>query len=347
MHVTSYSLGPLCASRVRPPARDAHGWWPPAPLTAQPRWDRLPLRAALGILLAVVMAPHTAAQGPMPEEGATLFPHGAFLSYNSLLTSYRRAAGAPEGPSLSQQPTLVHEMPLALSWSPRRDLQLTATVPFVRKTLDLPGGGHSAAGLGDAMVGLKYRFLRHDSSRGTTQASFEVAPKLPTGSVSREDSQGRRLAPALQPGTGSLDWCLTLTTTYTGLFGIRKLVADAAVTHMLRTENSQRQDLGDSTDARLWVHFRPLQTELVGGEWFIGPDIQWRKLQPMRAAGATVEQTGLDLLSAGITTYISPRAGLTFWASALFPIHQNWNGAPYEQRARLSFGLTKQFVLGR
>jgi hypothetical protein len=151
----------------------------------------------------------------------------------------------------------------------------------------------------------------------------------------------------LQVGSGSVDWRFALMTTYTGLLGVRRLVADAQITRMLRTTNSQQVRMGDSTEARFWLHFRPLQTRLVGGEWFIGPDIQWKKMQPMRAGGQPVPQSGSEIVSAGITTYISPRGGVTFWASALAPISQEWNGAPYEQRARLSFGITKQFVLGR
>ena len=45
---------------------------------------------------------------------------------------------------------------------------------------------------------------------------------------------------------------------------------------MLRTENAQGIRMGDGTEARLWIHFRPLQTRLVGGEWFIGGAAQRR-----------------------------------------------------------------------
>lgn len=298
-------------------------------------------------LASLTLAPQVRAQGPMPEEGATLFPHGAFLSYNSILTSNRRLRSAQVDSLDALQPTFTHEMPLAVSWSPRRDWQLTATVPVVLKRSDVAAGKLSASGLGDMTVGFKYRFLRMDSERGTTQAALEVAPKLPTGSTTLADANGTLLSPHMQPGSGSLDWRIGLTTTYTGLFGFRRLVADAQVVHLLRTENARRIDMGDVTEARLWIHFRPLQTKLVGGEWFIGPDLQWKQNQKMRVANVAQVSSGNDIVTAGVTTYISPRGGLTFWASATVPIVQDWNGAPYEQRSRLSVGIAKQFVIGR
>jgi hypothetical protein len=55
----------------------------------------------LGILVASALAPNAAGQSPMPEEGATLIPHGAFLSYNSLLvTSHRTPGPATNSPAL-------------------------------------------------------------------------------------------------------------------------------------------------------------------------------------------------------------------------------------------------------
>lgn len=342
------SLYPHERFRVRPPARwqddEQARSRQPIVLARRVRW---PLRVIIGLLLGALLGPHAPGQGPMPEEGATLFPHGAFLSYNFAITSNQREPFAPPGTLSSLQPTRVLEMPLVFSWSPRRDLQLRASVPYIDKSVELAGQTFGSSGLGDAMLALKYRFLRRDSARGTTQASLEFASKLPTGSTDNVDSSGNRLSHYLQPGSGSLDWRIKLMATYTGLLGLRRLVADFALAHLLRSEDGQGINMGDLTEGRLWIHFRPLQTKLVGGEWFIGPDFHWKRSEPMSLRGVESPETGSDIFTAGITTYISPRGGITFWASANFPVRQDWNGAPYEQRSRLSFGVTKQFVLGR
>jgi hypothetical protein len=200
-------------------------------------------------------------------------------------------------------------------------------------------------GLSDAVLSLKYRFLRLDSERGTTQASFTIGPKLPTGSSSRKDASGAMLPVALQPGTGSLDWFFKLNSTYTGVFNIRRLVADGWVQYVGRTDSDRQIRRGDNAEVRFWLPYRPLQTQSVGGEWFIGPSVTWQRMGDDRVQGVRQQGTGSDVLSLGITTYASPRGGLVFWLGLEFPVRQQWNGAPYDQSRRINFGVTKQFVL--
>jgi len=302
------------------------------------------LRTPLGWLAAVALVNPVAAQGPMPEEGATLFPNGALVSYSSILTN-RRFLTKPTDGAATVHPTFEHEVPLTFSWSFRRDLQFTATAPIIHRSADLPPGKLSATGLGDALVTMKYRFLRLDSERGTTQASFTFGPKLPTGSSSRRDMRGLLLPANLQPGTGSLDWFLKLNGTYTGVFNLRRLVADGWVQYIRRTENDRHLRMGDDTEVRFWLPYRPLQTQSVGAEWFIGPSLTWQRSAADRLNGARENGASSDVLMLGITNYVSPRAGLVLWLGFEVPVRQDWNGAPYEQARRINFGVTKQFVL--
>ena len=303
------------------------------------------LRASFGWLAVLVLVNTAAAQGPMPEEGATLFPKGALVSYSSILTSRRFLAKPADGSSTTVHPTFEHEVPLTFSWSFRRDLQFTATAPIVHRSADLPAGKLSSTGFGDALITMKYRFLRLDSERGTTQASFTFGPKLPTGTSSRRDTLGGLLPPNLQPGTGSLDWFFKLNGTYTGVFNIRRLVADGWVQYVKRTENDRHLRMGDDTEVRFWLPYRPLQTQSVGAEWFIGPSLTWQRSAADRLRGVRERGSESDVLTLGITTYVSPRGGLVLWLGFEVPVRQDWNGAPYEQTRRFNFGVTKQFVL--
>ena len=296
------------------------------------------------VLFNLILVFPGAAQGPMPEEGATLFPNGALFSYSSVLTMGRLKQQG-EVDLANAEPTFAHEIPLTFSWSFRRDLQLSAVLPIVNRRLEVSGNTLSATGLGDALVSLKYRFLRLDSERGTTQASFSFGPKLPTGSTSGRGPSGDLLPVHLQPGSGSTDVMAKLNLTYTGFLNIRRLVADPSFAYLRRTEGTQQTRMGDQMEARLWLHYRPLQTQLVGGEWFIGPSFTWERAARDRRAGLRQPFTGSEVLSAGFTTYLSPRGGLVFWFGLEFPIRQDWNGAFHEQARRLNFGLTKQFFL--
>jgi hypothetical protein len=306
-------------------------------------WKYLGVPCAWSMTLA--LANVATAQGPMPEEGATLFPNGALLSYSSVITNRRLLGTPPAQADATVHPTFEHDIPLTFSWSFRRDLQFTAMAPIVHRSALPSTGKSSATGLGDSLITMKYRFLRLDSERGTTQASFTFGPKLPTGSTSRTAADGERLPPLLQPGSGSLDWLFKLNGTYTGVFNIRRLVADGWVQYVKRTEGDRQLRMGDSTEVRFWLPYRPLQTQSVGGEWFIGPSMTWQRSAADHLRGIRQGGSGSDVLAVGVTTYVSPRGGLVFWLGFEVPVRQDWNGSPYEQSRRFNFGITKQFVL--
>jgi hypothetical protein len=289
------------------------------------------------------------AQGLSPENGATLFPGGALVSHSSNFTM--GTAIAPPGgtsPLEGARPTFAYEGTATFAWGFRRDLQLTALAPYAvhrfelsQPTSALEVGG---SGWGDAQLLLKYRFLRRDSPRGTTQASIEVGPKLPTGRTDLRDSAGALLPAGLQPGSGSTDLVINGSGTYTGVFHIKRLVADGTVSWLRRSEGTQGTRLGDAFLARFWLSYRPYQSKSVGREWFIGPSLAWRRLGRDRQNDASIERSGGDLLLAGITSYVSPHAGIVFWLALDFPVGE-WTQSAVSFDHRVNFGITKQFSL--
>src|SRR5881396_1249227 len=112
--------------------------------------------------VVLICASTASGQGPAPETAPPLFPGGGLISYNSIFTTRGQISNPSGDIPLTARPTFSHEgdfnFPVS-NWNP------------------LSGG----AGLGDAMVLVKYRFYRRDSKRGTTQASVTVGPKVPTG----------------------------------------------------------------------------------------------------------------------------------------------------------------------
>jgi len=97
------------------------------------------------------------------------------------------------------------QAPLLGLYSPRRDLNVAVSLPYVSKELTLEDGRRRGAeGLGDLSLFALYRFFRQDRPLGTVEATLLGGLKLPTGASERSDAQGR-LPPALQPGTGSVD----------------------------------------------------------------------------------------------------------------------------------------------
>ena len=297
-----------------------------------------------GILLA--MAVSGWAQGPTPETANTIFPGGGLASYGADFYFRRAPAGISSIPP-TILPTTGVSQPLQLSWGVRRDLEFTAMTSIETDHLKLGGptpeiraGG---SGLGDSLLLVKYRFLRRDSERGTTQASVTAGPKLPSGRTDLRDGSGKLLPLTLQPGSGSTDWLLNSGGTYTGLFGVEKLVVDGTVDYLLRTEGAQHTRLGNSLHARLFLPYRPYESHSVGREWWIGPELVWEQEGYTRIGGKRQADSGGDVLSLGAATYFSPYQGLELWFGIDFAAAQRWNGTQDTVRRHVSVGISKQF----
>ena len=258
------------------------------------------LRLALVFLLCVSTA---RAQGPAPETAPPLFPGGGFMSYNSVFTTRGLMPGISGGVPTTARPTFSHEADFNFTWGFYHDFDLTILVPVVTNHFDVAGtpavGG---TGLGDAMVLAKYRFYRGDSPRGTTQASVTFGPKLPTGRTDLDDENGIRLPSSLQPGSGSTDLFLAANATYTGLFKIRRLVADEDFHGLLRSQGAQATRLGSDLESRFWLSYRPYESKNGDREWFVGPVLTWLRSQDDSIAGVTQKGSGGDVIPARNTS---------------------------------------------
>jgi len=136
------------------------------------------LRRIFWLTLALSVCAATAfGQGTAPETAPPLFPGGGLVSYNSVFTTR-----APTGIPATARPTFSQERDFNFTWGFYRDFDLTVLVPLVTNEYETPATPNvGGTGLGDVVVLVKYRFYRRDSARGTTQASFTVGPKIPTG----------------------------------------------------------------------------------------------------------------------------------------------------------------------
>ena len=284
------------------------------------------------------------AQGPAPETAPPLFPGGGFVSYNSVLTTRGNMRQAGEIISATARPTWVHEGDINFTWGFYRDFDLTVILPIVTSRFSAPGAPQvGGTGLGDLLVLVKYRFYRRDSPRGTTQVSVTLGPKLPTGRTSLAAKDGLRLPPGLQPGSGSTDMFLSANWTYTGLFNLRRLVADEDFHTLVRSEGSQSTRLGSDLESRFWLSYRPYEAKNGEREWFIGPALTLLHSQDDRIAGIRQDGSGGNALLAGITTYVGVKPGVHVWAAADWDIAHSSGGFYAPVRRHFSFGITQQF----
>jgi hypothetical protein len=307
-------------------------------------------RTFCGFLFAVLLAACAsagAAQGAAPETAPTLFPGGALVSYNSVFTTRPTLAGSASD-LRAARPSFSHEGLFNFTWGFHPNFDVTILVPFVTNHLNMLSPAQSTlggTGLGDVTLLVKYRFYRRDSERGTTQASVTLGPKLPTGGATLLGANGLLLPAGLQPGSGSTDFFAAGNWTYTGLFHVRRLVADDDLHAILRSRGAQKTRLGSEVASRFWLSYRPYESKNVAREWFIGPALTWLHMQDDRFSGITQNGSGGDALLAGITTYVGLRPGLHVWLAADWDVAHSSRPMFMPVRRRISFGLTQQFRL--
>lgn len=303
--------------------------------------------AFLALFMAGLCPTLLQAQGPAPETAAPLFPGGALLSYNSVFATRGPLAGSSDEVPPTARPTLSHQGSFLFTWGFFRNFDLTVIVPIVTNHFRFAGPAGSptfgGTGLGDAMVLVKYRFYRKDSERGTTQASIAFGPKIPTGRTDLAGPDGTLLPAGLETGSGSTDYFLGGYWTYTGLFNIRRLVADEAFSSLLTTKGSQATRLGDDLQSRFWLSYRPFESQNVGREWFIGPDLIWLHSENDRIRGVWQSGSGGDALLAGVTTYVGVRPGMHLWVAMDWDAAHSSGALFMPVRRHISFGITQQF----
>lgn len=312
--------------------------------------SRARVRAACLLSLFSLLIPiATRAQGPSPESAAPLFPGGTLLSYNSTFTTRGLAASNSSLIPVTARPTLSHEGDFHFTWGFFPNFDVEAVVPIVTNQFHFANRaanpGASGTGLGDAMLIVKCRFYRKDSKRGTTQASITFGPKLPTGRTDLTDPSGTLLPAGLQAGSGSTDFILGANWTYTGVFNIRRLVADEDFGSLLRTTGTQRARLGDEMKSRFWLSYRPYESKYATRDWFIGPDLTWLYSQNDRLKNVEQPGSGGEALLAGIATYVDARPGMDVWVGIDWDIAHTSGAAYMPVRRYISFGITQQFRL--
>jgi hypothetical protein len=156
---------------------------------------------------------------------------------------------------------------------------------------------------------------------------------------------GVLLPATLQSGSGSTDLFVGGNWTYTGLFNLRRLVADEDFHSLIRSQGTQHTRLGDDIESRFWLSYRPYESKNVGREWFIGPVLTWLHSQDDRIGDINESGSGGDALLAGMTTYVGLRPGMHVWLGMDWDVGHSTGVLFAPVRRHISFGLTQQFRL--
>ena len=302
-------------------------------------------RRALLLFALSLRVPSAIGQAAAPETAPTLFPGGGLFSYSSTFTTRGLMPQSSGSIPATARPTFSYDGEFNFTWGFHHDFDATVLVPVVTNHFDGVTPTVGGTGLGDTMALVKYRFYRRDSQRGTTQASVTAGSKLPTGRTDLKGTNGILLPATLQPGTGSTDLFLAGNWTYTGLFNLRRLVADEDVHSLIRSQGTQQTRLGNDIESRFWLSYRPYESKNVAREWFIGPVLTYLHSGNDRIAGVTQDGSGGDTLLAGLTTYVGLRPGMHVWLGMDWDVARSTGAQFMPVRRHVSFGITQQFRL--
>ena len=297
------------------------------------------------LLVAFLCVSTARGQGAAPETAPPLFPGGELVSYSSGFTTRGLMPQSSGGIPATARPTFSYGGEFNFTWGFHHDFDVTVLVPVVRNHFDGVTPTVGGTGLGDVTALVKCRFYRRDSQRGTTQASVTAGPKLPTGRKDLKGTNGILLPATLQPGSGSTDLFLAANWTYTGLFNLRRLVADEDLHSLIRSQGTQQTRIGSDIESRFWLSYRPYESKNGAREWFIGPVLTYLHSGNDRIAGVTQNGSGGDVLLTGVTTYVGLRPGMHVWVGMDWDVAHSTGAQFMPVRRHVSFGITQQFRL--
>ena len=246
-------------------------------------------------------------------------PHTPFKGAYAIGVQYARERESAPG-----EDNTVQELALEVEYGVTADWELTAEFPYTRK-------GQTAAsneGLGDVVLGAKYRFLRVDTPglQRSIAALFQV--KLPTG----DDKAIPRL------GSGSTDFLAGITAGYEG----RRWYGFTSVRYRRNTEGGGGLKKGDKQFFDVSGGVRPWLTGYREPDWVFLLELNWENAERDELNGALLQDTG------GRELFLSPGIFWTLRNHAIkgglqLPVARNRRGDEADTDFRFKIGWEAHF----
>lgn len=201
-------------------------------------------------------------------------PHTPFKGAIVAGIEYNRARETTTGESAPRETSDEQELALEVEYGLTADWELTVQAPFVRKET----AAATSEGLGDVLLGTKYRFLRVDTPglQRSIAALFQV--KLPTG----DDEAAPRL------GSGSTDYLGGLTAGYEG----RRWYGFASIRYRRNSEGGGGLKKGDRQFIDVSGGVRPWLAGYLEPDWVFLLELNWEHADRDRLDGALLQETG-------------------------------------------------------
>jgi Putative MetA-pathway of phenol degradation len=297
-----------------------------------------PVRPLLALLL--LASPLRAQEGTLDVlDGETLYDGGWLVTLG--FDEERRKgliSGEDSVPDPLSQERIDRTAVLAAHWGARHDLQLSAILPYVDRSLEGDGGlDEESRGLGDAGLVAKWRFYRWDAPSKALNVAVMAGLELPTGSDDETDG-GTTLPPDLQPGSGSWDPLLGLAATYEP----GRWRFNAVALAKWNTPNDDGYRFGNDFVAELEAGNRFWLEPYPGP--FMRLDGRVRYFSEGRDQdGGAVPDTGGERASVGATLAFRPRPSLDFQLGYDVVVWEDVEGTQLAHDSILAFTIGLRF----
>jgi len=273
----------------------------------------------------------------------TLFEQGFRISESHL---YKRAGGLYSGSNRIGDPLgrlfEEHRAVTGIDYGLLPGLTLSALVPVVHKQQEQLNGGRSETlssfGLGDIAFLGKYRIYKNDWKRSAFHFAIIGGLEVPTGATNAREN-GVRLAPSLQPGSGSWDPFAALSAN----LSLDRLRFDGLLFFKANTEGTQDFSDGDFFAAEVSAAYRFWHEKYPGPSASAKLGLQWRHHERAETRGQIVANSGAEetVLRAGLTFHPVPRMDLTL--SVDVPVYRDFNGQQLGRDVRTFLALGIRF----
>ena len=292
------------------------------------------------------------AQGP-PINTDTAFVNGLEgAALRSFVFSVRRSGLASDGRGIADpldREVSIYGVPIVVPYEVvKNKLVLAAGVPVLRKELQLTEDGRrrtlSTSGFGDAFIASKLLLLQRDREGRTTRFAATGQIKLPTGKDEESDDKGNLLPPALQLGSGSVDYALGGVFTHVR----RRIGFTADASYHFRTE-ANGFSFGDSLAYNLSLGYRlaPRVYKVYPARNHLNAyiELNGQSAQRDRVRGIEAPDSGGTLIHLSPGIQLIP-GNFIIEASLQLPLVQSLNGAQLEFRPGLQRWDSLAVVLG-
>jgi len=268
--------------------------------------------------------------------GETIFVEGTRVSLTQLfqykdgLLSGSDSVADPDDRRFQESRTVLGvNHGIARGWS------VSALLPFVSREARSVAGTDRSSGVGDLAVVLKNSFYRVDWDRSAWHTAWLAGVEAPTG-VTDEREGGVRLAPSMQPGSGSWDPFVGLAST----LDLDLWRFDAVALYEDDGEGSQDHDPGERLRLSLSGKYRWLHEVYPGPTASSTVGLEWSHQARARSGGALVGDSGGDALLLKLSTGWHPRPDLDLGISLKLPLYEDVNGTQLglDSAVQLSLG---------